>query len=186
MENSIISNFNNEIFFWKNIIIGFVNVETDPKLLRYSYVQKLGKLKNMHSLSCINLNYLIKLSYTWRPLQLEICLFNQSLCGKFKGFFLLWSLLKHFGQYGLRAMIYVLMGLDGTILSSLKECGMVKWIMVRWNGNTHCDWLRGNLKRKIACWKHLTRFGVHTMPFVIGIKRKFSVINCQNCGSFLW
>jgi hypothetical protein len=50
MENSIISNFENEIIFWKNIIICFVNVETDPKL-RYSYVQKPGKLKNMHSLS---------------------------------------------------------------------------------------------------------------------------------------
>jgi hypothetical protein len=97
MENSIISKFENEMIFWKNIIIRFVNVEADPKL-RYSYVQKLGKLKNMHSLSCINLNYVLKLSYTWRPLKLEICLFNQSLLSKFKGFFLLWSSLKHFGQ----------------------------------------------------------------------------------------
>jgi hypothetical protein len=32
MENSIISNFKNELTFWKEEIIYFDNVETDPRL----------------------------------------------------------------------------------------------------------------------------------------------------------
>jgi hypothetical protein len=32
MKNSVILNFNNKLIFWKKIIIGFVNVETDPRL----------------------------------------------------------------------------------------------------------------------------------------------------------
>jgi hypothetical protein len=32
MEIYIISKFLNEFHFWKEIIIGFVNVETDPRL----------------------------------------------------------------------------------------------------------------------------------------------------------
>jgi hypothetical protein len=35
MENSIISNFINELFFWKFKIICFVNVETNPRLWYY-------------------------------------------------------------------------------------------------------------------------------------------------------